>query len=148
MSDHPLIGTWRLVSYELESATGTISYPYGHDPSGYLIYAADGYMSVAFMTGDRTPYAGGDRLRGTPEERAAAAGTYVSYCGRYELREDRVIHHIEVSLFPNWVGVAQTRYFTLAGTQLTLRTPPLLMGGSTQTACVLWERATDIHPGA
>lgn len=141
MSEHPLIGTWRMVSYELESATGAISYPYGRDPTGYLIYAADGYMSVAFMTGDRIPYAGGDRLRGTPEERAAAADTYVSYCGRYELREDRVIHHIEVSLFPNWVGVAQTRYFTLAGNRLTLRTPPLLMGGSTQTGRILWERA-------
>jgi hypothetical protein len=141
MNDHPLIGTWRLVSYELESADGAISYPYGQDPSGYLIYAADGYMSVAFMTSGRVPYASGDRLRSTPEERAAAADSYVSYCGRYELRDDRVIHHIEVSLFPNWVGVAQTRYITLAGNRLTLRTPPLLMGGSTQTGHVTWERA-------
>lgn len=141
MSNHPLIGTWRLVSYELESATGAISYPYGQDPSGYLIYAADGYMSVAFMTGGRVSYAAGDRLRGTPEERAAAADSYVSYCGRYEVRNDRVIHHIEVSLFPNWVGVAQTRYITLAVNRLTLRTPPLLMGGSTQTGHVTWERA-------
>jgi hypothetical protein len=141
MTDHPLIGTWRLVAYELESATGAISYPYGHDPSGYLIYAADGYMSVAFMTSGRVPYVSGDRLRGTPEERAAAADSYVSYCGRYELLDDRVIHHIEVSLFPNWVGVAQTRYITRAGNRLTLRTPPLLMGASMQTGHVTWERA-------
>ena len=80
-------------------------------------------MSVAFMTSGRVPYAAGDRLRGTPEELTAAADTYVSYCGRYELLEDRVIHHIEVSLFPNWVGVAQTRYITLDGNRLTLRTP-------------------------
>ena len=143
MNDHSLIGTWRLVSYELESAAGAISYPYGRDPTGYLIYAADGYMSVAFMTGGRIPYAAGDRLRGTPEELSAAADTYVSYCGRYELLEDRVIHHIEVSLFPNWVGVAQTRYLTLDGDRLTLRTPPVLMGGSPQTGHVTWERALE-----
>jgi hypothetical protein len=36
-----------------------------------------------------------DLLSGSTEEKAQAAGTYVSYCGRYEFRGE----------FPNWVGV-------------------------------------------
>jgi hypothetical protein len=41
------------------------------------------------------------------------------------------------------VGVAQTRYITLDGDRLTLRTPPVLMGGSRQTGHVHWERALE-----
>jgi hypothetical protein len=33
----------------------------------------------------------------------------VSCCGRYEFRGDTVVHRVELSLFPNWVGVEQER---------------------------------------
>ncbi len=43
-------------------------------------------MSVAIMRPDRAKFATEDLLGGTAEERARAAETYVSYCGRYEFR--------------------------------------------------------------
>jgi hypothetical protein len=86
---------------------GTISYPLGRDAVGVIVYTDDGYMFVAIMCPDRQPFAAGDLLKGSGEEKARAAETYVSYCGRYELHGDTVIHHVELSLFPNWSGVTR-----------------------------------------
>lgn len=118
MSSNPLVGSWRLVSWENRSADGTVTYPLGRHAVGLIIYTADGYMSVAIMCADRGPFAAGDLLRGTSEEKARAAETYVSYCGRYEFRGDSVIHHVELSLFPNWSGVDQERLVEVTGDRL------------------------------
>src|SRR3712207_564830 len=97
MASNPLIGTWRLLSWENRSVEdGQISYPLGKDAEGYIMYNQDGYMSVAIMSPYRPKFAGGDLLSGTPEEEARAEETYVSYCGRYDLREGTVIHHVEL----------------------------------------------------
>lgn len=81
-----------------------------------------------------------DLLGGTSEEKARAAETYVSYSGRYVFRGDRVIHDVELSLFPNWSGVEQERLGEVTGNRLTLRTSPLLLGGIELSARVVWER--------
>ncbi len=97
-------------------------------------------MFVAIMGPNRLKFATDDLLSGTPEEEAQAEETYVSYCGRYEFHRDTVIHHVELSLFPNWVGGEQERLVDLRGDRLTLSTRPLLLGGIQQTAHLIWER--------
>ena len=140
-ASNPLIGTWRLISWENKSVEdGQISYPLGKDAAGYIMYNQDGYMFVAIMSPYRLKFAGGDLLSGTPEEEAQAEETFLSYCGRYELQEDAVIHHIELSLFPNWVGADQERLMELKGNRLTLSTHPILIQGKEQTAHLIWER--------
>jgi len=103
------------------------------------MYNRDGYMFVAIMSPYRLQFAGGDLLIGTPEEEAQAEETFFSYCGRYELREDRVIHQIELGSFLNWVGVEQERLMELRGNRLTLSTHPILMQDKQQTAHLIWE---------
>ena len=140
MASNPLIGTWSLVSWENRSVVdGGVSYPLGKDAVGYIMYGQDGYMSVAIMHPDRAEFAAGDLLSGSAQERAQAAGTYVSYCGRYEFRGDTVVHRVELSLFPNWVGVEQERIVEVAGNRLTLSTQPILLGGVQRTAHLIWE---------
>ena len=141
MKPNPLIGTWRLESWENRSDDGQISYPLGKDAVGYIMYGSDGYMFVAIMHPERREFAAADLLSGSPEERAQAAETYVSYCGRYEFRGDTVVHHVELSLFPNWVGVEQERLVEVRGDRLTLSTRPILLGGMQRTAHLIWERA-------
>jgi hypothetical protein len=92
------------------------------------------------MRSDRAKFAVGDLLSGSIEEKAYAAGTYVSYCGRYEFRGDTVIHHVELSLFPNWVGVEQERLVEVRGDRMTLSTRPMLFGGMQRSAHLIWER--------
>lgn len=129
------------MSWENRSIDGQkISYPLGRDAVGYIMYSQDGYMSVTIMRPNRAKFAAGDLLGGSIEEKAQAAETYVSYCGRYEFRGDTVIHHVELSSFPNWVGVDQERLVKLNGNRLTLSTRPILLGGIEQTARLNWER--------
>lgn len=88
----------------------------------------------------RRPFEAGDLLSSSAREKARAAETYVSYCGRYEFHGETVVHHVELSLFPNWVGVSQERLVEIVGDRLTLSTRPLLLQGKQQTAHLLWER--------
>ncbi len=145
MASYPLIGTWKLLSWENRSVEedGRISYPLGEDATGYIMYNQDGNMFVAIMSPYRLKFAGGDLLSGTTEEEAQAEETFLSFCGRYELREDRVIHQIELSSFPNWVSVDQERLMELGENRLTLSTHPMLMQGKKQTAHLIWERVSE-----
>jgi hypothetical protein len=141
MASNPLIGTWRLISWENRSVVdGQVSYPLGKDAVGYIMYNQDGYMFVAIMGPNRLKFAAEDLLSGTTEEEAQAEETYVSYCGRYDFQGDTVVHHVELSLFPNWVGGAQERLVELRGNRLTLSTRPILLEGTQQTAHLIWER--------
>ncbi len=140
MPSNPLIGTWQLISWENRGIDGQISYSFGQDAVGYIMYQPDGYMFVAITRPHRAPFAVGDLLRGSTAEKVAAAESYISYCGRYEFQGEKVIHHIQFSLFPNWVGGDQERFVELTGDRLQLSTRPMLLEGKQQTAHLVWER--------
>jgi hypothetical protein len=141
MTSNPLIGTWKLISWENRSLVdGQVSYPLGKDATGYIMYNEDGYVFVAIMGPNRLKFAADDLLSGSTEEEAQAEETYVSYCGRYDFEGETVIHHVELSLFPNWVGGEQERLVELEGKRLTLSTHPILLRGIQQRAHLIWER--------
>jgi Lipocalin-like domain len=135
-----LVGAWRLVSWE-NRADGQVTYPMGTDPLGYLLYTADGCFSVTISRAGRARFAAGDLLGGTPGEKAGAVEGFVAYAGRYSFYGDRVVHHVELSLFPNWVGTHQERFAELSGDRLTLSASPLLLAGKQQVPHLVWERA-------
>ena len=58
----------------------------------------------------------------------------------YDFLADTVVHHVEMSLFPNWIGGDQERLVDLRGNRLTLSTQALLLRGIQQTAHLIWER--------
>ena len=56
-----------------------------------------------------------------------------------------VTHHVETSLFPNWIGTEQRRQWVLddeAGV-LTLTSPRLAVGGVTRVQRLTWGRQRD-----
>jgi hypothetical protein len=143
MASNPLIGTWRLLSWENRSVEdGQVSYPLGKDATGYIMYNEDGYMFVAIMAPNRLRFAAEVLLSATKEEETQAEETYLSYCGRYDFEGDTVVHHVELSLFPNWIGGDQERLVDHRGNRLTLSTPALLLRGIQQTAHLIWERVS------
>ncbi|HMV86432.1 MAG TPA: lipocalin-like domain-containing protein [Blastocatellia bacterium] len=138
------VGTWRLVEYEYLRSNGEQLWPFGQSPVGVIIYTAEGFMSVQIMDSERPAFVGGNRWSATLAEMAAAFQSYLAYFGGYEVCDEEgcVIHHIEGSLFPEYTGSAQKRYFEFEGNRLTLRTPPLPAGKETITGRLVWERAT------
>ena len=134
-----LIGTWRLMSWESRAEDGRITYPFGLDAAGYVSYTADGLMFGFLTRANRPPFAEGDIFAGTPEEWTTAGRSFVAYCGPYDVTGDTVVHHVEMSLFPNWIGHDQVRFIELDGDRLTLTTAPILAGGQTVHSLV-WER--------
>ena len=132
------IGTWRLASVETRTEDGSLHRKGAR--TGYIIYSTDGYMSVAFMKEGRSEFASGDIRGGTVEEKVEALNGYISYSGRYEVIGDRVYHNVEVSLFPNWIGDKQERFYEFDGNRLTLSTPSQLVGGMMLSSHLVWER--------
>ena len=54
-----------------------------------------------------------------------------------------MIHVVETSLFPNWVGSEQRREIAWEGDRLILSTPPIPTGGAPTVHRLVWER---VHP--
>ena len=144
MTPNPLVGTWKLVSHEIKLLRGIkVIYPFGKEPLGYLMYTEYGYMSVNIMNANRPKLASGIFKKASTEEKLKATETYAAYCGKYEIREDKVIHKTEVSLDPNLVGEDQERIFKITDNQLLLSIPSLNIGGGRLSASyVVWERVT------
>jgi NAD(P)H dehydrogenase (quinone) len=139
-----LIGTWRLVSYTArQGPTGETTYPLGSDAAGFLVYTADGYMSVQMMRRRRPDYDQPDVLGATDDQYARAAEGYVAYGGPYSIDADGTVSHVvDVSLLPNWLHSVQLRQPTLRGDQLTMHAE-YDVGPVHVSSVLTWKRAPE-----
>jgi hypothetical protein len=137
-----LAGVWRLLSSEFRSSDGDVIYPLGEDAVGQAIFTESGYMSGQLMRQNRPLFASGDPASGTDGEIKAALQGYIAYYGPCEVDVENktVTTLVEGSLFPNWVGGTQLRYYELSDTQLILKTPPISYGDLEITGVLTWER--------
>ncbi|MEJ7749041.1 MAG: lipocalin-like domain-containing protein [Candidatus Limnocylindrales bacterium] len=140
--DHPLVGSWRLRRWLAIADDGSESSPMGETPDGLLAYTADRTMIGIMGPGHRPTFGSDDVTGGTDEERAAAFATFIAYGGGYEVEGDSVTHHVESSLFPNWIGTVQRRRWEVdpSGMWLTLTSPPLVLQGASRVQRLIWER--------
>ncbi len=140
MSEDQLVGTWRLLSFEAQNEAGCITFPFGEDAVGFITYTSDGYMSVQFGRADRARLSVADWAGAPSPEIADAARGYIAYCGRYEVRGGDVVHHVDSSLMPNWIGGDQVRQIAHGGDTITLSTPSLVFDGQQVVATLVWRR--------
>jgi len=139
-----LVGSWKLVSFEAQRDDGSrVIYPLGEGAKGYILYTVDGYMSAQIMQLGRAQYQSADPRGGTDAESALAARGYLAYSGPYHVEDGSVVvHEVEVSLFPNWVGGSLLRNAAITGGHLELSsTEPSQFGEEKLTAVLVWERA-------
>ena len=137
-----LAGVWRLVSSEFRTSSGAVMYPLGEDALGQAIFTESGYMSGQLMRRDRPAFASGDQASGTDAEVQAALQGYVAYYGRCEVDVEggTLTTHVEGSMFPNWVGGEQVRFYELSGDRLVLKTTPIPLGDEEITGVLIWDR--------
>ncbi len=147
MAKNAFLGTWKLVSFELRSTeVSQVSYPFGEDATGYMKYTEDGYVFVSLMAANRSEFTGhsksslGDTQLRNVEEVIAAFCTHFSCCAQYEIQEDKIVHHVKTSSFPDWVGLPQERFFEFKNDKLSLSTAPAMMGNRQKIAHITWQR--------
>ncbi len=135
--------TWRLLECYGKWTDGRISYPYGEEPAGQLMYDKSGRFSGQIAGSGRPDFQSNNLLKGTDEEVRPAFEKYVAYYGTYEVDEanSQMVHHVEESLFPNWKGDVQTRIYSFEGERLRLDTLPIKGAKADLTVTLLWERA-------
>lgn len=92
----PIIGEWKLVSFQIQEDNGDVIYPFGEDAQGSIIYTESGRFSAQLMRTDRPRFASGDQMKGTVEETEANYKGFISYYGPYEFdREGGFVVHME-----------------------------------------------------
>ncbi|MYW93792.1 lipocalin-like domain-containing protein [Amycolatopsis rubida] len=96
-----VLGTWRLLSFTAEE-DGRVVRPLGETCRGQLIYTEEGCVSA--------------QLAGTEG--------YIGYAGRFEWRDDQVVHRTTLASSPQWQEKELTRAARLDGDMLELRAAP------------------------
>jgi len=142
LAKETIIGVWVLISGEFCYSNGTASRPWGNKPVGQLIYTENGYMSVQIMNPDRPFFVSKDHYKGTGEEIRKAFEGYQAYFGTYSIdeKESSITHYVIGSVFPNLTGKPIKRFYELDGSTLTLKTPPMKMGGEIVTGILVWTK--------
>lgn len=126
------MGTWQLENFTLIDDGGHESEPWLEGSTGILMYNEDGYMSAAISIID-------DKSR-EPK--------HLSYCGPFEIGEDRVIHHVRISSNPQLVGHSQIRLVDFNRNTLTLSSSPSIYGGEKSKALLSWTRLDQLTEGS
>src|SRR6478736_6789287 len=117
-SQSPLVGSWRLISFELRDEEGVVSRPWGDEVTGINTYTADGFLSEQFGSAHRPALAKDDWVSASPVE--------------IDLDGQTITYHLDESLMPNWIGKTERRFWSVTDDTLTITTPPLLVGGKEQ----------------
>jgi hypothetical protein len=135
-----LVGTWQLVSIQLEFPDKKIDL-FGPGAKGQQIFDASGRFSITIMRGDLPKVASGNRETATPEESAKLMHGSIAYFGTYTASDpDKTLTvNIESATFPNWAGTSQKRVFAISGDQLSVSNPTTSTGAG--VAKIVWKRA-------
>jgi hypothetical protein len=138
-----LTGSWQLERWIIEYSGTRQSEPFSGDAAGLLVYAGDGWMSVAIQrrTRDRLPLPA--RSPPSREIQAAQFASYMHYAGRWRMDGGDVLHEISFALHPGLIGTTQRRHVVLAGPTLELTGDEVFdTAGSVRRHRVLWKRAS------
>lgn len=142
-----LVGTWKLVKWTAD-IDGRAVTPFGGKTTGLITYTDEGRMWGTLMRVDRSRVDGETLAAAPAAQRAKAATGYLNYAGTYRVEGSKVIHSVEVSLFPNWIGSEQVREIKWVpnnrkGQDLELSAQRKSSRGGTVTNRLVWRRLRD-----
>lgn len=120
MKAEDLAGTWSLETWTQEFDDGRVAHPMGEFPIGQLTYTPSGRMCGIISARGRGNFATETQWQASTEERASAYDSFLAYAGDYSVEGSDVVHRVEISLYPNWVGTEQRRAVTMRGNELQL----------------------------
>ena len=131
-----LIGTWKLVSWQVIVENEPPQNVFGSHPKGFLILTREG-RSIVLTTAE-------NRKGGmTDAERAALHKSMLAYSGKYRVEGNDFITVVDASWNEEWNGTEQRRHFRIEGDKLFIESAPapsMLFPGKTDFRRVIWER--------
>ena len=104
-----LIGTWFLQEWDCTLNGDYHNHPFGRDAQGVITYSPSGRMSAILMKAGQAQLKEANLQRATDAERQHLLSGYVSYAGSWRVEGDNVIHCVDFSLLPNWIGTELVR---------------------------------------
>ena len=133
---HPLVGNWKLVSWQVVGEDGKPQDVFGTAPSGYLVITPEGRSIVLTTASGRKP--------GTDDPaRAALQKSMLSYSGRYRVEGGDFITSVDISWNEEWNGTEQRRHYRIEGDKLFIETAPaasMVSPGKTDFRRLIWVR--------
>ncbi len=131
-----LVGTWRLVSWQVIGDDGKPQDVFGKSPKGYLVLTAEGRSIVLTTAAGRKP--------GTDDAaRAELQKSMLSYSGRYRIDGSDFITTVEISWNEEWNGTEQRRHYRIDGDNLFIESAPapsMVFPGKTDFRRLVWVR--------
>jgi len=141
-----IIGSWLMVDrgFDDEEDRELARARYGDNPTGFVIFAPDGWMNAIVCWGDRPALPGApDWHSDAPaEDKIRAFDTYLSYGGRWTVKDGTLTTRVEFALNPGWVGGEQVRTVEMPGDgHLILKLSRAWPDGRVVSGWVRWRRA-------
>ena len=114
---NPLVGTWKLVSWDSIIENELPQHLFGLQPKGYLIITQEGRLMIVITAENRTAGMG-------DAERAALHKTMAAASGKVRVEGKDFIFVVDVSWNESWNGTEQRRHFQIEGNRLFVDTAP------------------------
>jgi hypothetical protein len=132
-----LVGTWKLVSWQIIADNEPPQNIFGTHPKGYLILTPEG-RTIVLTTAD-------SRVPGMADaQRAALHKSMLAYTGKYRVEGHDLVTSVEVSWNEEWNGTEQRRHFRIEGNRLFIESAPgprIIFPGKTDIRRIVWERS-------
>ena len=125
LSQEELVGSWKLLSTVWQAVgSDKVADNLGSNPHGVLVITPD-YRFTIIETAD------GRKAATTTEEFAALQRSELAFSGLATFSPDpnnpnglKMVSNVDIAWNAEWVGTLQTRFLTLDGNRLTIRTEP------------------------
>jgi hypothetical protein len=117
VEQNPLVGSWKMVSYQRVLDNGEPQNGLGEHPKGVVILTPEGRAVLLTAADGRKPAT-------NDAGRAELWKSMVAYSGKYRVEGDDFITSVDVSWNEEWNGTEQRRHFKIEGDKLILTTSP------------------------
>jgi hypothetical protein len=144
LSPQDLVGTWKLLStVRQEVGSDKVVDNLGAHPNGVMIITSD-HRWIIIETGD------GRKPAKTNDEFAALQKSELAFSGLAAFSPDpdnpqglKMVSNVDISWNEEWTGTSQTRFLSLDGNRLTIRTGPSKnpYTGKMGISTLVWERS-------
>jgi hypothetical protein len=124
-----IVGIWSVVSEYVEQ-NGQKNEIFGKTPHGIITFNLSGYFVGMIQSDQVSKIASNNRMTATDYENRSVLHGSLAYFGKYTVngKKGEINFQFAGCTYPNWIGMDQTRKFTIVGTRLDLITPDITVG--------------------